>query len=70
MMSSEHITFEKAIEDTDYGLIVCGKTGRLKGIWVPDGNEDAEIPDTVAKLCVHFFGIDPNKDDGEERIIH
>lgn len=69
-MSNERISFDKAIEDTDYGLIVCGKTGRLKGIWVPDGNEDEEIPETVVKLCVHFFGFDPNKGDGDERIVH
>lgn len=67
-MSNESISFDDALEDTDYGLIICGRTGRLKGIWVPDNNEDTEIPDTVAKICVHFFGIDPNKDD--ERKLH
>ena len=66
-MSEDNISFSEAIGDDDYGLIICGKTGKLKGIWVPDGNDDEVIPDTVAKICVHFFGVDPNNDN--ERII-
>lgn len=61
-MSKDSIIFDDALSDSDYGLIVCGKTGKLKGIWVPDGSEDDVIPDTVANLCVHFFGVDPNRD--------
>jgi hypothetical protein len=67
-MNNESISFDTAIGDDDYGLIVCGKTGKLKGIWVPDGNKDTVIPDTVAKICVHFFGINPNTDN--ERTVH
>ena len=58
------ISFDDALEDSDYGLIVCGKTGVLKGIWVPDDSQDTEIPDTIVKICVSFFGVDPNADDG------
>lgn len=67
-MNNESISFDDALEDSDYGLIICGRTGRLKGIWVPDDNKDTEIPDTVAKICVHFFGIDPNIDEDNIRL--
>jgi len=29
------IKFETSLDDQDYGLIVCGKTGALKGILYP-----------------------------------
>ena len=64
------VKFEDALEDTDYGFIVCGKTGRLKGIWIPDGNNDDLIPDTVASLCKDYFGIDPNKEEDNDATLH
>ena len=66
-MSSDkvHIDFEDSLEDTDYGFIVCGKTGKLKGIWIPEGAEEETIPDSIADLCIEFFGIDPNGEDNE-----
>jgi hypothetical protein len=59
------ISFDDALEDTDYGLIVCGKTGKLKGIWVPEDNQNTEIPDSIVELCVHFFGINPDIDNDD-----
>jgi hypothetical protein len=56
---AQKMEFETALSDTDYGLIV-GKDGRLKGIWIPSGYEDEEIPDTIVALCIQRFGIDPN----------
>lgn len=67
-MNNESISFDEAIGDDDYGLIVCGKTGKLKGIWVPDDNEDTEIPNSIVELCVRFFGIDPNADEDNIRL--
>jgi hypothetical protein len=51
--------FENALSETDYGLIV-GKDGSLKGIWIPSGYEDEDIPDAIVDLCIQRFGIDPN----------
>ena len=53
------LEFRKSLSETDYGLIV-GCDGNLKGIWIPVGLEDAEIPDAIVSLCVAKFGIDPN----------
>ena len=53
------LEFKQSLSESDYGLIV-GSDGALKGIWIPVGQEDAEIPDAIVSLCVARFGIDPN----------
>jgi len=60
-MSHKHVEleFKQSLSETDYGLIV-GKYGELKGIWVPCGLEDQEIPHAIVNLCISKFGIDPN----------
>lgn len=58
-MSHKQLEFKKSLSKTDYGLIV-GCDGALKGIWIPEGLEDIDIPDAIASMCVQRFGIDPN----------
>ena len=58
MTNDDDVTFEEALEPTDFGLIVCGKTGRLKGLWMPKENDDMPVPENIVALCVDYFGID------------
>ena len=37
------LEFKQSLDTTDYGLIV-GCDGMLKGIWVPEGMEEQDIP--------------------------
>ena len=62
------IKFEASLDNQDYGLIICGKTGVLKGIFIPEGLEDEIIPEPVAKICLDYFNIDPNEE--EEVTLH
>ena len=55
---SHELEFEDALEETDFGLIVCGKTGRLKGLWIPKDLDDEEVPESLVRICVDVFGID------------
>jgi hypothetical protein len=67
---SAQVKFDDALTKDDYGLIVS-KDGELKGIWIPDGAEDAdEIPQPVAELCMQYFNIDPNTEDYEQPRLH
>ena len=68
-MSDEYVKFEDALTEDDYGLIIDGQSGELKGLWMPKGKEDEPIPDTIVDLCIHVFGIDPN-DEEDEVTIH
>lgn len=59
-MDNEYIGFEDSLDEDDFGLIICGKTGNLKGLFIPRGKEEEEIPDTIVEICLGVFGIDPN----------
>lgn len=69
MTDDEDIPFGEALEPTDFGFIVCGKTGHLKGLWIPTEMQDQEVPENIIELCVNFFGISRNEffeDDDDE----
>lgn len=80
MSTEEDTSFDDALDDTDFGFIVCGVTGKLKGLWIPEGMEDIPVPETIIHLCVDYFGIDPKEfdenyeynddDDDTPRVIH
>jgi hypothetical protein len=59
------VTFEEALEDDDWGLII-DKKGRLKGLFIPDGADEDDVPDEIIQLCVQHFGIDPKEFYGDE----
>ena len=66
-MTNHELSFEDSLEDSDYGLIVCGKTGKLKGLWIPSGSDDDEVPDTIVRVCVDIFGIDEEEFNDEQK---
>ena len=59
--SKSTVDWEEALTDTDFGLIICGKTGRLKGLWIPDGKDEDEVPQPIVDICMEYFGVDPNQ---------
>ena len=69
-MTNHELSFEDSLEDSDYGLIVCGKTGKLKGLWIPSGSDDDEVPDTIVRVCVDIFGIDEEEFNDEQKTLH
>lgn len=58
---TEKTTFEDALEEDDWGLII-GKDGTLKGMFVPDGEDEEQVPQTIIDICVKFFGVDPTEE--------
>lgn len=54
--------FETQLDETDFGFIVCSKSGRLKGIWMPEGTDDRPIPQSIADICIQYFKVNPNED--------
>jgi len=61
-MSDENMIFDESLGENDYGLIICGDTGMLKGIFIPENLEDEDIPETIVKIFKEYFDIDPNED--------
>jgi hypothetical protein len=65
-MSEEHeVPFDEALEDTDFGFIVCGLTGRLKGLWIPKEMDEKPVPENIIRMCAEYFDIDPSEFDEE-----
>lgn len=58
---TDRMTFEDALDEDDWGLII-GKDGTLKGMFIPDGADDEEVPDTIVEICKQFFGVDPTEE--------
>lgn len=58
---SESVTFEEALEDDDWGIII-GKDGTLKGMFIPEGQDEEQVPDVIVKMCIDYFGIDPTEE--------
>jgi len=56
-MTSKTMTFEESMEDDDYGLII-GKNGEVKGLFIPEGEDENEVPHEIVKFCKDYFGVD------------
>lgn len=68
MDEHEYMGFESALGEEDYGFIL-DKDGRLKGIWIPAGAEDDEVPEAIVQLLKDHWGVDPN-DESNYGYIH
>lgn len=55
----EWLGFDTSLEEKDYGFIL-GADGELKGIWIPKGMDDQDVPDVIVDLLQEKWGIDPN----------
>lgn len=66
-MKEEFESFESALDDEDWGLII-GKDGTLKGMFIPDGQDEESIPENIVKICKELFGVDITAD--EEITLH
>jgi hypothetical protein len=60
-MERELTAFEESLEDDDWGLII-GNDGSLKGLYIPEGKDDEEVPETIIQICMDVFGIDPTEE--------
>ena len=61
MTDPKKVSFEDALADDDWGIII-GKDGSLKGMFIPEGQDEEQVPDVIVKLCIDYFGIDPTEE--------
>ena len=61
------IEFEAALNDDDWGLIISND-GKLKGLFIPDGKDEEEVPLEILMLCKKHFGIDVRRDEYAETL--
>ena len=69
---SRRITFEESLGASDWGLII-DKNGHLKGLFIPDGSSEDDVPANIIQLC-NQFGVDPEEfysiEDGRPAVLH
>jgi hypothetical protein len=59
-MKHDYLEFSDVLDNNEYGLIVSPE-GDIKGIWVPAHLENQpRLPANICKMCVEYFGVDPN----------
>ena len=58
----EYITMDDALNEDDWGRII-NRSGDLKGIYIPRGSENNEVPEAIAEICETFFGVDWDEED-------
>jgi len=60
-MSHDYLGLESTLDEDDYGFILDAE-GNLKGIWVPQGAENDEVPQPIVDIIKQKWGIDVNDD--------
>jgi len=63
---SKKITFEESLGASDWGLIIDSK-GNLKGLFIPDGSSEDDVPESIIQMCITQFNINPDEFGIEER---
>jgi len=66
-MSKKKLSFEDALGNDDFGLII-DKDGNLKGLFVPDNVDDELdfVPDSIVQILEKVYGMDM----GDEVTMH
>jgi hypothetical protein len=67
---SKKITFEESLGENDWGLIIDSK-GRLKGLFIPEGSDEDDVPESIINLCCNQFDINLDEFYGETpQVLH
>ena len=48
--------------DDDWALII-GSDGNLKGMFIPEGKDEDEVPYSIVHIMEKYFGLDFSEDD-------
>ena len=50
------------MNEDDWALII-GSDGNLKGMFIPEGKDEDEVPYSIVHIMEKYFGIDFSEDD-------
>ena len=53
------------IGEEDWAIII-GKDGNLKGLFIPDGKDEDEVPESIVVIMEKYFGVDFDEEIDEE----
>jgi hypothetical protein len=52
----EQLSLYDQMDEDDWALII-GSDGNLKGMFIPEGKDENEIPKSIAYIMEKYFGI-------------
>ena len=70
-MSDELKTLNEQLGEDDWAIII-GKEGNLKGLFIPDGSDEDEVPESIVYIMEQYFGVnfDEEEETSEGQTIH
>ena len=63
-MSDEPKTLNEQLDKDDWAIII-GKDGNLKGLFIPDGKDEDEVPESIVYIMADYFGVDFDEEEEE-----
>ena len=48
-------------------MLLHDSKGQLKGLFIPDGASEDDVPETIVNMCITQFNINPEEFYSEER---
>ena len=67
-MNDEDMTLDAQLGEDDWAIII-GSDGNLKGLYIPEGSDDDEVPESIVYIMEQYFGVDFDDDDNY-RTLH
>ena len=64
-MSDEKQSLYDQLDDDDWALII-GSDGNLRGMFIPDGKDEDEVPESIVYIMENYFGMNFSEDNTEE----
>jgi hypothetical protein len=61
----EQLSLYDQMDDDDWALII-GSDGNLKGMFIPEGKDEDEVPYSIVHIMEKYYGIDFSENDEEE----
>ena len=55
-MNNESKTLTEQLGAEDWALII-GKDGNLKGVFIPEGMDEDEVPQSIVAIMSKYFGV-------------
>lgn len=61
-MSKKFKSLEEQLGEDDWAVII-GKEGELKGLYIPHGKDEDEVPTSILYIMENYFGLNFSEDE-------
>ena len=58
----EDLSLYDQMDNDDWALII-GNDGKLKGMFIPEGKDEDEVPESIVYIMENYFGLDFSEDE-------